>query len=120
MKDDGVGATEIFKTLKIGRASVYRIINDRKSGRFNEQAGYDTPHPLQQDIDAWTARATYPSQQSSGYGGHVEMSSDLQAVRAFVRQHLATTGHMPKKSKTVVTLRASGIQKEFQVQFPEA
>ncbi len=28
LKDEGVGATEIAKTLEIGRASVYRILND--------------------------------------------------------------------------------------------
>ncbi len=121
LKDKGVGATEIAKTLEIGRASVYRIINDRKSGRTHkpERPLTTHSHPLQQEIDAWARRATFASQQTSGYGGHVEKSNDLAAVREFVMQYLDDTGGFPKGGHGVAKLERYGSHRKFRVQFPD-
>jgi len=52
LKDNGIGATEISRTLGIGRASVYRIINERKSGRLYKRIPLLKNHPRQKEIDA--------------------------------------------------------------------
>ncbi len=119
LKDKGVGATEISKSLGIGRASVYRIINDRKSGRLYKRKRQLTNHPMRKKIEAWAGRATFASQVYSGYGGHVAMLNDIASVREFVMQYVDETGHFPKDSHTVPKLKKYGSGGEFGVQFPD-
>lgn len=119
LKDNGKGATEISKTLGIGRASVYRIINDRKSGRLHKQIRTLTTHPKRQEIYAWAERATFDRHDYSGYAGHVAMLSDLASVREFVMQYLDDTGHFPKDFHEIPKLKKHGSQGKFRVQFPD-
>ena len=119
LKDQGVGATEISKKLDIGRASVYRIINDRKAGRKRQLERHVGIHPLKKEIDAWAGRATFDSQDYSGYGGHVAMLSDFASVQAFVMHFLDDNGNFPKDSHAVPKLKKYGSGGKFRVQFPK-
>jgi len=119
LKDKGAGATEISRTLDIGRASVYRIINDRKAGRLDDRVRHAALHPMQKEIDVWAARATFASQKDSGYKGYVNKSFELAAVQEFVMQYLAKTGGFPKKAHAVPKLEKYGSRKEFTARFPD-
>jgi DNA invertase Pin-like site-specific DNA recombinase len=118
LKDDGVGATEISRTLGIGRASVYRILNDWKTGDLYKRGRLLTNHPKRKEIDAWAGCAKFPSQEYKGYGGYVSKSRDLAAVREFVMQYLDDTGGFPKDLQAVPRLKKYGSQEAFRVRFP--
>ena len=118
LKDNGVGATEISRTLGIGRASVYRIINDRKSGRLYKRGRLLINHPMRKEIDAWIERAKFPNQEYRGYKGHVEKSFDFAAVREFVMQYVDDNGCLPKDFHSVPKLKKYALRGEFRVQFP--
>lgn len=118
LKDQGVGATEISRTLEIGRASVYRIINDRKSGRIHKPRRDAADHPLRKEIDTWAGRARFASQESSGYGGHVAMLNDFASIKEFVMQYVDDTGSFPKDFHAVPKLKKYGSSGKFRVQFP--
>ncbi len=119
LKDNGVGATEISRTLGIGRASVYRIINDRKSGRLYKRERLLKNHPRQKEIDAWAKRAKFPSQKYKGHRGYVAKSFDFAAVREFVVKYVDDTGRFPKDFHEVPKLKKYRIRGEFRVQFPD-
>ena len=119
LKDNGVGASEISRTVGIGRASVYRIINDRKSGRMYKRDRLSTDHPMRKEIDVWAERAKFESQEYSGYGGYIIKSRDFAAVREFVMQYVDDTGSFPKDFHAVRKLLKYGNRDELRVQFPD-
>jgi|AP95_1055475.scaffolds.fasta_scaffold103931_2 DNA invertase Pin-like site-specific DNA recombinase len=119
LKDNGIGATEISRTLGIGRASVYRIINERKSGRLYKRIPLLKNHPRQKEIDAWAKRAKFPSQDFKGHREYVAKSYNFAAVREFVMKYVDDTGSFPKQFHEVPKLKKYGIQGEFRVQFPD-
>jgi DNA invertase Pin-like site-specific DNA recombinase len=133
LKDQGVGATEISKKLDIGRASVYRILKDRNTGRIQEPKRQLIDHPMKlmfetgqfatlTEIEAWAKRAQFASQKYGGYDGHVAMLDDLASVRDFVVQFVDDNGRLPKETHSVPKLKKRGIlygrSGKFKVQFP--